>query len=206
MVFLLMEADDDRQLSKEKNKNLKRVLKKPKNGKIEWGWIVSIVLFSFLTSIILTFISSTLLEKINIAFAIILVLLIITIGIIFDMVGTAVTSANEKPFHAMASRKVPGAKEAIRLLRNVNKVNSICNDVVGDICGILSGAAVTYIVVSLGPLLGYLATIIISLVSTGLVSAMTIGGKALGKIISLKKSEFIVLKSGLIFKLITGRK
>ena len=53
----------------------------------------------------------------------------------------AVATANEKPFHSMASRKVPGALEAIRLLRNAERVSSICNDVVGDICGVVSGSA-----------------------------------------------------------------
>ena len=59
-----------------------------------------------------------------------ILLVIIFVGIIFDVVGMAVACADETPFHAMASRKIPGAQEAISLLRNAERVSSICNDVV----------------------------------------------------------------------------
>ena len=73
--------------------------------------------------------------------AFLILLAIILIGIIFDIIGMAVATADEKPFHSMASRKVAGASDAIKLLRNAERVSSICNDVVGDICGVVSGSA-----------------------------------------------------------------
>ena len=63
----------------------------------------------------------------------------IGLGIVFDIIGVAVTAADERPFHSMAAHKTPGAREALGLIRRANKVSSFCNDVVGDICGIISG-------------------------------------------------------------------
>ena len=64
----------------------------------------------------------------------------IALGIVFDMIGIAAASGTEREFHSMAAHKVRGAREAVWMLRNAEKVSSICNDVVGDICGIISGA------------------------------------------------------------------
>ena len=45
----------------------------------------------------------------------------------------------------MASRKVPEAEDALRLIRNAGRVSSFCNDVIGDICGVISGSAAAVI-------------------------------------------------------------
>jgi CBS domain containing-hemolysin-like protein len=104
----------------------------------------------------------------------------------------AVATADEKPFHSMAARKVSGAHEAIRLLRNAERVSSICNDVVGDICGVVSGSASATIAalilaeVDLGWPRG------VSLVMSALVAGLTVGGKAIGKTIAVKSCTQIV--------------
>ena len=59
-------------------------------------------------------------------------------GIFFDIIGVAVTVANEHEFHAKATKKVKGSKDSIKLIRNAPKVANICADVIGDICGVLS--------------------------------------------------------------------
>ena len=102
---------------------------------------MTIVLVTVCISASFSFISSVLLENSGMLAAFLLLFFIVALGILFDMVGVAVTAADEKPFHAMAAKKVPGAGKAIWLLRNADKVASFCNDVVGDICGIISGAA-----------------------------------------------------------------
>ena len=119
-------------------------------------------------------------------------LAIIFLGILFDVIGMAVATADEKPFHSMAARKVPGAHEAIRLLRNAERVSSICNDVVGDICGVVSGSASATIAaliltsVDVGWPRG------VSLVMSALVAGLTVGGKAIGKSIAVKSCTKIV--------------
>ena len=114
-------------------------LKKERNKTIRW--VVTIFIVTIFISATISFASTHLLEISPTILKFTILLVIIFIGIIFDIVGVAVTSADEKPFHSMAARKVSGAQEAITLLRNAERVSSICNDVIGDICGVISGSA-----------------------------------------------------------------
>lgn len=124
-------------------------------------------------------------------------LVVVLLGIIFDIIGTAVTAAQETPFHAMASDRVSGARTAIRLVRNADRVASFCNDVVGDICGTVSGAIGSALVIDL--VLHYQVfhfEDLISIIVVGLVAAMTVGGKAWGKAFAIQQANFIVLRVG----------
>ena len=126
------------------------------------------------------------------AVAFIILLLIVLIGIVFDIIGVAVTSADEKPFHSMAARKVIGAQEAIGLLRKADKVSSICCDVIGDICGVVSGSASAAIVTQILSNFEFSIPQIISLGMSALVAGMTVGGKAIGKGFAIDSSTTIV--------------
>ena len=128
----------------------------------------------------------------SIAVAFIILLVIIFIGILFDIIGVAVTSADEKPFHSMAARKVPGALEAIRLLRNAEKVGSICNDVVGDICGVISGSASATIAAQVLQNFEFTWPRLASLIMSALVAGLTVGGKAIGKGLAIQSCTTIV--------------
>ena len=117
----------------------------------------------------------------------------ISLGILFDIVGVAVTSVDPKPFHSMAAHKEPGAREALRLLKSADHVSSFCNDVVGDICGIVSGSTAAVIVVQLQQ--GFNTTsIFVSIFVTALISGATIGGKALGKKKAIDDSTNVVYR------------
>lgn len=168
-------------------------------------WVIFVTLFTFVVSSSLSIMSSTLLEDKNIFISFLIVLIIILIGIIFDIIGIAVTAAEEEPFHAMASRKMYGAKNAIKLMRNANKVSSICNDVVGDICGVISGAASGFIVIKIAATADGTVQTLASVGITGTVAALTIGGKAIGKTIAMEKSNYIVYKVAVILMFLTGR-
>ena len=149
-------------------------------------WILLITSLTFVISIIFSYLSETILKKSNIVIELLVLLTVILIGIIFDMIGVAVTTCAEYPFHAMASRKIKGAKTAIKLIKNKDKVSSFCNDVIGDICGIVSGTAGVIIATSIAK-----DSIICSLLVTATISSLTIGGKALGKKVAVNKSENI---------------
>jgi len=137
-----------------------------------------------------------------------IVLVIILIGIFFDMMGIASASANETPFHAMAAEKVPGARHAIFIVRNADRFSNFCNDVVGDICGIISGTAsalvVTKLFMSMPEGEGWL-TGAVTVAFSAVVSALTVGGKALGKSFSIHYSIPIVLWIGKFFFLMERR-
>ena len=63
-----------------------------------------------------------------------MLIIVIAIGIMFDLIGVAVTVGNEEDFHAQASKKIKGAKTSIKMIRNSAKVSNFCADVIGDIC------------------------------------------------------------------------
>ena len=130
--------------------------------------------------------------------AFLILMVIVLLGIIFDVVGVAVTSADEKPFHSMAARKVPGSIEAIRLLRSAERVSSICNDVVGDICGVVSGAASATIAAQILRGFSFSWPQMVSLLMSALVAALTVGGKAVGKTVAIGSCTEIVSGVGKI--------
>lgn len=107
------------------------------------------------------------------------------------MIGVAITTCDIKPFHSMNSKKISYAKTAINLLQNNTKVSSFCNDVIGDICGIISGSAGVIISTTLSTKLN-INLLIITLVTTSTIAAFTIGGKSFGKEIALKNNVSIV--------------
>ncbi len=158
-------------------------------------WIVEIVIISVVMSVVFSFASSEVLDGAGYFVAFVLLLAFVSLGVVFDIIGVAVTSAGETPFHAMASHKERGAREALRLLRKSERVASICNDVVGDISGIISGATAAAIAGRLSADLGA-GSILMSLLVTGLVSGLTIGGKAVGKTVAINRDTEIVLLVG----------
>ena len=138
------------------------------------------------------------------AAAFLILFAIILIGILFDIIGMAVASADEKPFHSMAARNVPGAREAIDLLRNAERVSSICNDVVGDICGVVSGSASATIAAQLLQNFDFTWPQIISLSMSALAAGLTVGGKAMGKGFAVSSSTAIVHTVGKLLHLFRG--
>ncbi len=164
--------------------------KRERNKTIKW--VVTIFFVTILISGAISLVSDEVMANSSLAVAFVILLAIIFLGIVFDIIGMAVATADEKPFHSMAARKVPGAHEAIRLLRNAERVSSICNDVVGDICGVVSGSASATIAtlilmeVDIGWPRG------LSLVMSALVAGLTVGGKAIGKTFAVKSCTAIV--------------
>ncbi|QEK12157.1 hypothetical protein FQB35_07085 [Crassaminicella thermophila] len=160
-------------------------------------WVIIITIWTFFLAVGMSFSSEIVLKNVNIVTAFIILIMIIFIGIIFDLIGIAVASAREKPFHSMAANKIIGAKYAVKLVRNAGPVSNFCNDVIGDICGIVSGAAAAIIILQIRKL-SNLNIPYLSVILSGLVAAITVGGKAIGKEIALKKSKEIVFRVGKI--------
>lgn len=155
-------------------------------------WLVTIFLMALAISGLFSLMSQKLLSEASLFGAFVVLLTIIAIGIFFDLLGVAVTAAEEKPFHSMASRKVPGGTEAIWLIRNAGKVSSICCDVVGDICGIISGTAAAVVALEAWIRVQSLSQRLVQLLLSALVAALTILGKAFCKQIALDNSTAIV--------------
>ena len=167
--------------------------KKKKAGKTarpDFRWIALIFLTTVLISALMSFVSSNLLEGAGLALSFLILICIVLTGILFDII--AVTAADEVPFHAMASRKVPEAEDALRLIRNAGKVSSFCNDVIGDICGVISGSAAAVIAARVLILSKSKSEIFITLLLSAVVSGVTVGGKACGKSLAMNSSTAVV--------------
>ena len=167
----------------------------PKTGKKEhnhYRWALTAFVMAVALSGLLSLSSEAILENADLLLALLILALFIGLGILFDIIGVAVTAADPRPFHSMAAHKEKGAKEALKLLRNADRVSSVCNDVVGDICGIVSGAV---IVARLQKGLD-LESVLISVGVTALISGATIGGKALGKPFAMNQSKRVVHLAG----------
>ena len=171
-------------------KNIKKEEKKNKK-KANFKWITLITVLAFIISILFSLLSEILMPRVNIVIGIIIMFIFIFLGIIFDMIGVAVTSSDITPIHSMSSKKIKGAKTAVIFKQNADKLSSFCNDVIGDICGIISGSAGVYIAIKLANILSINA-IITSLLITGIISALTIGGKAICKSYALNNSTTIL--------------
>lgn len=172
------------------------VSKKERNKTIRW--VVTIFFVTIFVSGTISFASDAIMAGSTMTVAFIILLAIVLIGILFDIVGVAVTSADEKPFHSMAARKVPGAQESIRLLRNAERVSSICNDVVGDICGVVSGSASATIAAQILNNFEFSWPQIVPLLMSALVAGLTVGGKAIGKTFAMGSCTTIVHSVGKI--------
>ena len=155
-------------------------------------WVITIFFVTRFVSGSISLLSDALMSQSGIVVAFLILFAIILIGIVFDIIGMAVATADEKPFHSMAARKVPGAHEAIRLLRNAERVSSICNDVVGDICGVVSGSASATIAALILTSVDIGWPRAVSLAMSALVAGLTVGGKAVGKSIAVKSCTQIV--------------
>lgn len=161
-------------------------------------WVVTVFFTTLVVSGLIGLVSDEVMASSSLPVAFGILLFIVLLGIVFDIIGMAVASADEKPFHSMAARKVPGAQEAIRLLRNAERVSSICNDVVGDICGVVSGSASATIAALI---LTHVDTVWprgVSLVMSSLVAGLTVGGKAIGKTFAVSSCTQIVHMVGRI--------
>ncbi|MCD2345156.1 hypothetical protein [Clostridium guangxiense] len=180
------------------------------NAKERRKWLLKIFLWSITISSSISLLTDSLLNRVNTLVAFILLIFIISLGIFFDIIGIAVTVADERPFHAMASKKIHGAKIAINMVKNADKVSTFCNDVVGDICGIVSGTMGAVIVAKVILIFRNfdfsvsenIMSSIISVIIGALIAASTICGKSLGKTYAINNSNAIVSKVSKLLYLI----
>ena len=174
-------------------KELKKELAKKNKNKINWGWIIKIVVVAFTISILFSFASETAIPKLNVFWGVILTFIFVLIGVTFDMVGVSVTAADEHVFNSMAAKKIKGAKLAVKFKKNADKLSSFCQDVIGDICGIVSGSTGAVIAIKI---MNQLNTdnLLVTLIVMGVISSLTIGGKAIEKAIAMNKSNEILYR------------
>lgn len=156
------------------------------------NWIIKAFVMTFFIALIFSTVSNIIVDNCKNVYLLILLSLIFTIiGILFDLIGTAVLTGKEATFHAKSSKKIKGSKEGVYLIKNSSTISSICNDVIGDICGIVSGSVGAIIGIYLANMTG-ISTIVCTLVVSSIISSLTVGGKAIGKKFAIKNSDSII--------------
>lgn len=168
-----------------KNKKKKRI--------VDVKWVIEIIIFTFFISMLFSFASDKVISNSTVVLSILVLLFFILLGILFDIIGVAVTASDESPFHAMAAKKIKSARLAIDLKKNSSKVASFCNDVIGDICGVVSGSCGVAIALKLSEI-NHWNLALVTLIITAIISSLTIGGKAIGKGFAIKRATNIHLK------------
>ncbi len=158
-----------------------------------WRSVITTLLLTFVVSLALNAGSDTVLRRLDIWPSLLILVVIILVGVIFDLVGTAAAAAKETPLHAMAGNKVPGAKQAIWLVRNADRVASFCNDVVGDISGTLAGAAAATIAFNLAS-----GSDLLKVLLAAITAALTVSLKRAEKSLAINKATDIIYLAGRI--------
>ncbi len=169
-------------------------------------WIYRVALLTFVLAIAISFIADGVLRNVNMVVGFIVLLFIVFLGIVSDTIGIAVASCDEQPFHAMAAKRIKSAKYSLLLIKNAGQVSNFCNDVIGDIAGIISGTALVTIVGQL--FLNAELTLqqsVVNVIFSAFIAALTVGGKALGKEIALNHSKQIVHQVGKLLHVIDGK-
>ena len=149
----------------------------------------------------MSFLSESTVPKLNLIGGILVALIFIILGVVFDIIGVSVTTASSKVFHSMNARKVRGAHIAVKFIKNSEKVSSFCCDVVGDICGVISGSTSVMIASSLSSKLG-VDLFLMTLLVTAVVASLTIGGKAIGKSFAINKCDIILYEFSKVVSLV----
>ncbi len=190
----------------EHNQLEKEDIPKPKRKKKPMNWAVKITGITFFIAFFMGMFADVLSKNLSFFPALLVLVFIVLVGIVADMAGIAIATADEKTINAMAARKISGAKEALAFLKNAEKATSIFNDVIGDISGVVSGATAATIGVYLVNMVKdflskgnfQLGQFVLLSMLSAVVAALTVGGKAAGKQYAMKNAAAIVYLVGKI--------
>lgn len=176
---------------KKEPKVKQKTLKKP--NKNNWSWPIKIFIITLLLSVVFSLGSEVILSDAGIILSLFIIFILLIISVIFDMLGVSVAAANLEHFVAMSSRRIKGSKEAIKLVKNAEKVSSFASDVIGDMCGILSGAVGAGIAIQIYNITNDFKTVFIAAFVSSMIAGLTVFGKAVGKRFAINRPEKIVL-------------
>jgi hypothetical protein len=173
------------EVAQQENKKVKEKRKKKRNL-----WPLKAMLLAFVVSFAVNVVSELALDGAALWLAYIITVAIIVFGVFFDTIGTASTACELEPFLSMASRKVKGAKIAVKLCKDSDRVSSICNDIIGDITGIVSGICAASI--ALNQFAGSENRFWLTILVYALVSTLAITLKAFAKRYAVTNSNQII--------------
>ncbi len=171
---------------------------KKKNNNTLKIWAIKIFFISLILAAAFSVVAEYFTQGLSLFAAFCVLILIVAMGVFSDLVGVAFATCDQKPFISMSAKKVKNAKVCLSLLKKADIVSNFCNDVIGDICGIVSGAAGAAIAIKV-----YMAGVpfseyVVSIILSSFIAGATVAGKALGKGYAMKKNKEIVSFIGMI--------
>lgn len=167
------------------------------------AWVYKIICWAFVISLVFSLVNASVMPRLPLWGGALFLFGFIVIGIFFDIIATAAAVASQTPFHSMNTRGIKGAKHALTLIRNGEKVTNFCGDVVGDVCGIMSGGALVILIDTMVKEHGF-PLLYTGLLLTAVVASLTIGGKAISKSYSLRNGNQIIYQTALFICLFKG--
>lgn len=159
-------------------------------------WILKIFFITLALSAGISVVAQVFISNMSLVAAVFILAALIVIGIISDLIGIAVATCDETPLIAMSSKKIKQAIYALPLLKNREVVSSFCGDVIGDICGIVSGTAGAAIGIKIMAMAQNLPEFWLGIGIAALISASTVMGKAWGKRVGIRNNKKIVIFLG----------
>ena len=190
-IFKAMEMDKEDVPKQEKPVKKKKQKKKRIPGWLSWG--LSVLFLSFGLTVLFSFLTEISIKGSPVYICVIVLIVLLFLNIGCDMIANAIITCQPDAFHAMASNKIKGAKRAVTLCKNATKLGSVFSDVIGDICGIVSGAAGAVLVVYIAAIAdGNIWEIVSSILVSAVIGALTVGGKAIFKHFAMKYNKQIV--------------
>lgn len=84
--------------------------KREKTKQEKRQWVLTVVILSFALSVVMSVLTSLFVDSAGLLVALLALIVLISIGVITDVIGTAVTSADEQPFIAMGLQTHSGRK------------------------------------------------------------------------------------------------
>ncbi|MDE6868393.1 MAG: hypothetical protein K2J83_04540 [Clostridia bacterium] len=179
-------------MDSDSNSNHRKVKRNKKHRIPAWlVWGLGVLVLSFALTVLFSFLTEISVKNSPLYICIIVLVVLWVVNIFCDLLANAIISCKPEAFHAMASKKIKGAKRAVSFCRNATKLSSIFADVIGDICGIVSGAAGAALIVHFA-ISGKIFELIASIGVSAVIGALTVGGKAIFKHFAIKYNKQIV--------------
>ena len=160
---------------------------------VNWKWAATAFLSSLMISIVMSLLSSEVMNYTGLFVSILILMSFVMLGVIFDIIGLAVATTDIKPFNSMSARKVRGGKQGVAMIKNADRVSSFCNDIIGDICSVVSGSVAAAITVKIVQSSKNASEVFVNLLVCGIVSALTVGLKAVGKTVGMNYGKTVVM-------------
>ena len=179
-------------MEKRDDDNKVRLLKRKGRVKNSY-WALKATLITFFTSAFFSFVAETTESNGNLIVISVLLLYLIVGNVVFDGIGIAAATADEKEVRRLSKHSGRSGEIAISIVENADIVSNVCNDVIGDIFGILSGACTVVITASVTKGLDSVIAKVVAVSVSAIISAIIVGGKAALKNLSITKSTELVI-------------